>query len=186
MGSVSIIIPTFNHAAYLPAAVESALSQSRPPHEIIVVDDGSTDETNHVAARYADRIQYVYQQNQGLSTARNTGISRATGDAIVLLDADDLLEPAYISIMTTALDIAPEAAAVFCGFRMVDPGNNPLFQTGPGHIEKQHIHDTLLDGNFIAAHCLLVRRNAYEQTGPFDRSLDACEDLGHVAASVPA
>ncbi len=67
--------------------------------------------------------------------------------------------------MTTALDIAPEAAAVFCGFRMVDPGNNPLFQTGPGHIEKQHIHDTLLDGNFIAAHCLLVRRNAYEQTG---------------------
>lgn len=176
MSTVSVIIPSFNHATYLPAAVDSALNQTTPPHEIIIVDDGSTDGTGQVAASYGKRVQYVYQQNGGLSAARNTGIARATGEMIVLLDADDLLEPGFISIMTGALANAPDAAAVFCGYRMVDDANNSLFQTGPGSIDTRRIRELMLDGNYLAAHCLLLRRAALEQTGPFDQSLTACED----------
>ncbi len=86
---VSIIIPCFNYGRYLRDAIESVISQGYPHKEIIVVDDGSSDETKQIAEKYQD-VKYVYQDNQGLSAARNTGIKNSRGDFLVFLDADDL------------------------------------------------------------------------------------------------
>src|SRR5688572_25050384 len=89
---VSVIIPCYNHGHYLPVAIESVLQQTHSIVEIIVVDDGSTDNTKQVAQRYA-QVKYIWQKNQGLSASRNTGIKNCSGDRIIFLDADDWLYP---------------------------------------------------------------------------------------------
>lgn len=91
---VSIVIPCWNYGRYLGACIESVLKQTYPIHEIIVVDDESTDDTKEVASKYP--VKYIWQKNKGLSGARNTGITEATGEYIMCLDADDLLTPGAI------------------------------------------------------------------------------------------
>ena len=92
--AVSVIIPCYNHAHYLCRAVQSVLAQTYADWEAIIVDDGSTDNTREVATRFSDpRVRYIYQENRGLSAARNTGISAAQGSYLAFLDADDELEP---------------------------------------------------------------------------------------------
>lgn len=97
--SVSIVIPCYNYARYLPDAIDSALAQTYRALEVIVVDDGSTDETPSVVARYGDRIRYIRRENGGLAAARNTGIRAATGQWILPLDADDVLDPKAVERM---------------------------------------------------------------------------------------
>src|SRR5215207_1739222 len=106
-GTVSFVIPNYNHARYLGQAIESALAQTYPNTEVIVVDDGSTDDSRSVAAGFCDRIRYIYQRNAGLSAARNTGVRAALGEYIALLDADDLVEPAYAERLLAALAQVP-------------------------------------------------------------------------------
>src|SRR5688500_685940 len=94
---VSVIIPCYNHGHYLPKAIESVLEQSYTPVEIIVVDDGSTDDTAVIAQSYP-QVTYMYQSNSGLSASRNTGIRHSQGDYLVFLDADDWLYPEALAI----------------------------------------------------------------------------------------
>lgn len=175
MTTVSVIIPCHNHADYLPDAIRSALQQQGPPAQIIVVDDGSSDDTRSVATSFEPAIRYVFQENRGLPAARNTGLAQATGEAVVFLDADDLLEPGYITAMTGVLERDPGAAAVYCGFRMVDPANRPLPQTGLRPLPASALYAALLDGNFIVPPCMMIRRDALGER-PFDEQLTACED----------
>lgn len=106
---ISIIIPTYNYGKYLPVALESCLQQTYKNLEIIVIDDGSTDNTREIVERYGDRIVYIFQENAGVSAARNRGIESATGDFIGFLDADDyFIEDA----IRTRLDILLENAHV--------------------------------------------------------------------------
>ena len=90
---VSIIIPTYNYGPFLADALKSCLEQTHPAVEVVVVDDGSTDDTRHVISPYQDRIVYIYQENQGVSAARNKGLEIASGDFVAFLDADDYLTP---------------------------------------------------------------------------------------------
>ena len=90
---VSVVIPAYNCAEYVGQAVESVLHQTIADWEIIVVDDGSRDHTRLVLEKYSDRIRYIYQQNQGVSIARNCGIELARGEFIAFLDADDYFSP---------------------------------------------------------------------------------------------
>ena len=108
---VSVVIPCFNHGRFLPEAIESVLAQTYPWIEILVVDDGSTDNTREVAAQYP-HVRYVYQHNQGLSAARNTGIRHSTGDFLVFLDADDLLYPGAIACNVGYMQEQQDAAFV--------------------------------------------------------------------------
>src|SRR5690554_879710 len=87
---VSVIIPCYNHGEYLSEAIESVLNQTYTPIEVIVIDDGSSDDTEKVAKRYPS-VRYFFQENKGLSSARNLGITNSTGELLVFLDADDLL-----------------------------------------------------------------------------------------------
>src|ERR671911_2120937 len=110
-GLVSVVIPCYNQAHFLGEAIESVLAQSYPRFEIIVVDDGSTDDTSKVAARYPG-VRYVYQNNQGVSAARNSGLARSEGEYVVFLDADDRLLPEALETGLKCLEARPECAFV--------------------------------------------------------------------------
>lgn len=174
-GTASVIIPTYNHAAYLGDAVMSVLRQTYDRIEIIVVDDGSTDGTAEVVAGFGDRVRYIWQENQGLSAARNAGIRAARGEYIALLDADDMYEPAFLGTMVDLMESAG-ADGVFCGYRFVDDADRPLPQHEARPVPAGELYRLLLDGNFLVPESMLVRRRCYEGAGLFDESLRACED----------
>ena len=101
--TISVVIPTYNLATYLPRAIDSVLAQTRAPDEIIVVDDGSTDDTPQTVRPYLDRIRFIRQQNAGASVARNTAIEAAKGEWIAFLDGDDELLPGHLKLLSDLL-----------------------------------------------------------------------------------
>lgn len=111
---VSVIIPTFNHAQYLGEAIESVISQDYPDKEVIVVNDGSTDNTKEVSSRYREKIICIEQPNGGCASARNAGLNVATGEYIAFLDSDDSLLPGSLLIRAQHLDDNPDVGFV-CG-----------------------------------------------------------------------
>ena len=112
---VSVIIPTYNNAAYLVESVESVLNQSYRNIELIVVDDGSTDNTQAVLAGFGDRLRYVRKANGGPSSARNLGIQMARGQLIAFQDADDLWLPEKLALQVAYFHLHPEVGVVFTG-----------------------------------------------------------------------
>lgn len=118
---VSIIIPTHNDGPVVCQAIDSSLSQTYKNREIIVVDDGSTDNTaQRLQKKYQDRIMYVHQQNKGTGSARNTGIRNASGKYLQFLDADDLLSPEKITIQIRQLKNIPDKALSYCDYIVYD------------------------------------------------------------------
>ena len=173
---VSVIIPNYNHARFLGDAINSVLIQDYKNIEIIVVDDGSTDDSAEMVGQFGERVNYVYQENAGLSAARNTGIRASHGAFIGVLDADDMYEPAYVSTLVGALEASPEAAGVYCGYQFVDHENNLLPQIENRPVLSDELHEALLDGNFFVPESIFLRRYVYDDVGPFDEELRACED----------
>jgi glycosyltransferase involved in cell wall biosynthesis len=173
---VSIIIPSYNHAQYLGDAIRSVLYQDYHDFEIIVVDDGSTDNSRELVAQFGDKVWYIYQENAGLSAARNAGIRAAKGSLIGVLDADDLYEPMFLNMLVDALKADPEADGAYCGYQFVDQENNLLPQIENRPVPSDELHHALLDGNFFVPESIFLRRYVYDEVGPFDVSLRACED----------
>lgn len=172
----SVIIPTYNHAHFIGEAIQSVLSQEFQKTEIIVVDDGSTDNTREIVDQFANRVFYIWQTNQGLSAARNTGLQTARGEFIGLLDADDMYEPQFLSTLISILKANPEADGIYCGYRFVNNLNKPLYQCEARSIYPDQLYKTLLGGNFLVPESMLVRHHCYKRVGLFDISLRACED----------
>lgn len=124
--SVCIIVPAYNAGVYLSAALESALNQTRKAHEIIVVDDGSTDDTPEILKQFSAPVSVIRQSNQGLSAARNVAMRQATGDAIMFLDADDLLLPNCIEDTISVMEHNPAVDVVYSDVRLVDQQGREL------------------------------------------------------------
>lgn len=173
---VSVIIPNYNHARFLSDAISGVLGQTYQNFEIIVVDDGSTDNSREVAEQFDDKIQYIYQRNAGLSAARNTGIRAAKGSLIGVLDADDMYEPTFISTLVAVLESNPDADGVYCGYQFVDQDNNLLPQIENRPVPSDELYDALLDGNFFVPESIFLQRYVYDDVGLFDEALRACED----------
>jgi glycosyltransferase involved in cell wall biosynthesis len=114
--SVSLVIPSYNRAALILHTIDSALAQSRPFLEIIVADDGSTDNTVELLARYGDKVTVLALDHTGVQVARNKGVDIARGDYITLCDSDDLLEPDFVETMVGWLDEHPSYDALYCNF----------------------------------------------------------------------
>lgn len=109
---VSVVITTFNQAPYIRETVEAALQQMYPSREILVVDDGSTDETPAILAPYRDAITYIRQPNQGVAGARNTGVRHARGELVAFLDGDDLWDAEKLEVQVAAADLEPRAGLI--------------------------------------------------------------------------
>jgi glycosyltransferase involved in cell wall biosynthesis len=175
---VSIIVPTYNYSRFLPDAVESALGQTYSNIEVIVVDDGSTDETaSLVETQFSGRVRYLFQSNQGLSSARNTGIREARGPFLTFLDADDQLCPSMVEESVAAMLALGEAFGIVAnqaGFVDENGKELPLRNAFPeANIEIRQI-DLIVMNRFGAN--LLARRDAIVNAGCFDVTLRACED----------
>jgi GT2 family glycosyltransferase len=122
---VSVIVPTYNRAYCLGRTIDSALSQTHPQVEVIVVDDGSTDATREmIAARYGSepRVRYHFQKNQGVSVARNTGFELAQGEFVALLDSDDVWKPWKLELQLACMRRFPEVGMVWTDMEAIDPG----------------------------------------------------------------
>jgi glycosyltransferase involved in cell wall biosynthesis len=117
---ISVIIPTYNRAGYIRQAIDSVLQQSVDAVEVIVADDGSTDETRAVVGEYGDRVKYVVTQNGGVAHARNVGMRHATGDYLTFLDSDDVLYPHMLELESRILDRHPEIAMVYAEMSAFD------------------------------------------------------------------
>ncbi len=174
---VSIVIPCYNYAEFLPEAIDSALAQDYAKVEVIVVDDGSTDNTHEVVASYGYQIRYVYRDNGGLSAARNTGIKALRTPFVLFLDADDLLESNMVSAcMDRFAQLPDDYAVVACKHRFVDIEGEPLAHNPKNDHIKGEITfaDILLKNRFIAT--AMVRAKVFEDCGTFDTNLTSSED----------
>jgi len=179
--TISVIIPTFNQAQYLADAIRSALTQTLRAHEIIVVDDGSTDATADVAKGFHELVRYIHQPNQGLAGARNAGIAAADGAFIALLDSDDIWRPDHLALLATAAASWPEAVAWIGSGACIDAAGRALPQ-GPGHAASSATwidRRQLLRANAIIPSAALLHRQRLVQCGGFatdPQVLHGCED----------
>lgn len=200
---VSVIVPTYNRADLVGRAVLSVLNQTFPAHEIIVIDDGSHDETRAVLAPFGDRIRYIYQANQGVSAARNRGIREATGNLIAFLDSDDTWEPWKLAVQLSCLSQFPDLVLIGTNAWEVNEQGiaKPDFmrtysaykwynQARSHFQEQQFVLGTICGtlffgdfsspmflGNFFVTSTVLVRRDILVHAGPFDPDMrNAGED----------
>lgn len=173
--TVGVIIPTYNDARFLAEAISSVLAQTRPADEIIVVDDGSTDDTASVVAQFP-KVQFIRQNNRGLSGARNTGLRTCNASHIVFLDADDRLAPAAIEAGLACFATRPDCAFVYGGFRQISENGNSFGSDIFLPIDGD-AHLTLLRFNIIQMHAtVLYRRDCLLAVKGFDESLRRLED----------
>src|SRR5215217_263451 len=172
---VSVVIPCYNQAHFLGEAIESVLAQSYPNFEVVVVDDGSMDNTSEVASRYPE-VRYVRQDNQGLSAARNKGVSQSKGSYLVFLDADDRLLPQALEVGVRCLEAHPECAFASGKYRNIAADGSSLSTPEQPYIEKDHYMEILRCRYFTAVVTLIHRRAMFEAAGGFDTSWSHCED----------
>jgi len=190
MAAVSVVIPAFNSAQYVGAAIQSVLDQAELPAEILVVDDGSTDQTRTVVRDYP--VKYIYQQNAGPSAARNTGIFNSTGEFVAFLDADDLWLRQKLARQLSAFRKHPEAGFSFSTVWNLYDGTNPSISREPyfppqlqhwlrrqrpqGENACGSVYELLLQKNCVATSSVVIRRSLIDRVGPFDIGLRGCED----------
>ena len=174
---VTVVIPCYKQAHFLGEAIESVLNQTYPFREVVVVDDGSPDDTAAVAARYPD-VRCVRQENRGLPAARNTGIRCSTGIRLVFLDADDRLLPDALEAGVRCFDAHPDCGFVSGHCRLIGADGAPLAVPPlPQLCVPGDQYLALLRHNTIwMPGCVMYRREALDRVGPFDPSLRAAED----------
>jgi glycosyltransferase involved in cell wall biosynthesis len=172
---VSVVVPCYNQAHYLGEAIESALAQTYRPLEIVVVDDGATDNTFEVATAYAE-VRCVRQPNQGLAAARNAGLRRSRGEYVVFLDADDRLLPEALEIGGAVLDAHPGAAFTVGRHRRIAADGSPLPVQQRRRVEHDH-YVSLVRRCWIAMPAtVMYRRIVLDSVGAFDTALRCAED----------
>ena len=178
--NVSIVIPLYNKAEHIRRALDSVFAQTRQDFELIVVDDGSTDDGSEKVRRYADpRIRLISQENAGVSAARNRGIAEAKAEWIALLDADDQWLPTYLDRALTFAGQHPEAGVVVTNFLQKTSGK--IYT--PPHIAREGVLEDFFDTALRLGHCpafasaTIARRQAYLEIGGFPVGVAHGEDV---------
>lgn len=175
MSLVSVIIATFNREILIVKAIESVLAQTFKDFELIVVDDGSTDSTAQVLAKYRDRITYLYQENKGPSAARNLGIKNANGAYVCFLDSDDLWHKDKLKIQLNAINHNPDIKICY---------TNEIWIRNGIRVNQKKIHQKYSGWIFqkclplciISPSSVLINREVFDKIGLFDEDLIVCED----------
>jgi glycosyltransferase involved in cell wall biosynthesis len=171
---VSVIVPCWNAADFIAETLESVLAQTHPPAEIIVVDDGSTDGSADVVARFGDRVRLVTGPHAGVNVARNRGFAASTGDHVMFLDADDVLSPGVLAGLAAALEDAATAVAA-CDWRrllFVDGAWSPAPRDVDARPRGGDALRAWLRGSFYVPPCaVLWPRAVLDAVGPWDEAL---------------
>jgi glycosyltransferase involved in cell wall biosynthesis len=171
---VSVIIPTFNRRDYLPIALDSVLAQTYTDYEIVIIDDGSTDDTRDILAPYEKSIRYFYQENLGIAAARNRGIEESRGTYLALLDSDDYWLPGKLACQVEGLEKNPQWGMVATRCSSISPDGRFRRHNRPG--KSGWILTDLFKSNFIRTSSAMITRQCLEQVGLFDTSLPECEE----------
>ncbi len=172
MPKVSIVIPAYNSLKFLPETMESVFRQTFKDFEVIVVNDGSSDDTEHWVSQIADpRIKLICQENKGLSGARNTGITHASGEYIAFLDADDLWEATKLEKQVLCLEENSEIGLVYTWVALIDENSKFTGRVFKNYAENDVWHQ-LIEHNIVESGSVaMVRRQCFETCGVFDRNL---------------
>ncbi|MBL1264891.1 glycosyltransferase family 2 protein [Candidatus Methylomicrobium oryzae] len=190
---ISVIIPTYNRAPFVCEAIDSVFSQTFTDYEIIVVDDGSTDSTKEVLEKYQDKIKYIYQENSGVSAARNAGIKNSTGSWLAFLDSDDKWMPQYLSTQVEWVrrfpDICMQTTDCYCCRTASEENKRTYFEMNRVIKEfKRQDYLLLTDPfRFVVMHgpwqvgSTIFYRDAIKKAGLFDTNLGLNEDFDLMA-----
>jgi glycosyltransferase involved in cell wall biosynthesis len=174
MTTVSVIIPCYNHAAFLEDAIRSVRLQSWRPSELIVVDDGSSDNSAAVACEFPE-VRLIRQTNQGLSAARNVGLRASSGDIVIFLDADDVLLPGAIAAAVETLDASRDAMMAFGRLELMDVAGRPLQNPVPR--VTANFYEEFLRRNYIRTPAMAAfRRATFDLVGTFDSTCSPSAD----------
>jgi len=185
---VSVIIPTYNRAKFVTKAIDSVLAQTYKDYEIIVIDDGSTDNTQEVLQPYMDKITYKYQENAGVSAARNTGIRVASGQWIAFLDSDDIWLPDKLASQIRCVN---RTHAKVCFTNVKFTGKKKKLSLGKQYGEEvfQEPFDLILQDSFcLVVQTMVIEKKLLEKVGCFDERLKVAEDtrlIYNLAFEVP-
>jgi glycosyltransferase involved in cell wall biosynthesis len=173
--NISVIIPTWNRADRLASALQSVFSQTHPPAEVIVVDDGSTDDTREIVRSQFRNARYIFQQNRGVSSARNTGIEAASSDWIALLDSDDHWQANKLKQQCEHLRARPDYNICHSDEIWIRNGRrvNPMKKHAK---QGGHIFRHCLPLCVISPSAVMIHRDLFNEVGLFDERLPACED----------
>ncbi|MCE9590109.1 MAG: glycosyltransferase family 2 protein [Planctomycetes bacterium] len=168
---ISVVIPAYNQGAYLAESLDGVLRQTYPVHEIIVVDDGSTDDTSAVLDRYRDRVTTIRQSNAGVSAARNTALDRASGNWVAFLDSDDVWEPRKLE-RQAALTVGEGVVCVHTGYRVFGSVQR-IHETPREVLQGRYDTISLLSRVMVLPSTALVRHDAGVRFRPWAA---VCED----------
>lgn len=181
--SVAVIIPLFNGAAHIEEALAGVCAQRAPPQEVIVVDDGSTDDGPDRVRRFAGQLplRLVHRANGGQSAARNLGVAEALSDWVAFLDQDDVWRPEHLARLRAAADNGTDRTGwIYCDVDVVDAAGHllepRLLHNRPGRHPKRSIEECLAQDMFILPSAALVSRQAFLAVGGFDKRLSGYED----------
>lgn len=176
---VSVVIPSYNYGRFIAEAIRSALGQTLVPSEIIVVDDGSVDDTAMVVAGFGEGVRYIRQENSGVCVARNRGVAESTGELIAFLDADDIWEPTKLEKQSAVFARDEHIGLVHCGMREFE---NDTGETIAMHTEglEGDVADELLlwekPAVNVSGSAIIVSRESFDAVGGFDPRQKCGED----------
>ena len=174
---VSVIIPTFN-CPFLSGAINSVLTQTYDNFEIIIIDDGSTDSTRDTVENYHSKVKYIFQENEGVSSARNTGIRASVGDYIAFLDADDVWLPTKLEDQFTIFNREHDIGFVYCDNYFVNERLHPIsnYSRKSPLLEGDILMSFLLD-YFLITSGLMVKKECFSSIGYFNKDYVVDEDF---------
>lgn len=176
---VSVIIPTYNSARYLPEALESVLNQTYSDFEVLVMDDGSTDETTEVVKPYLDdhRVAYHAMEHRGGRRAFNDGVAIAKGTIIGQCDADDRLAPNKLALQMKLFDESPDIGLVYSDMASIDEHGNIIMDPSNRYQRYEgSVTERLIERNFVPGPTSLIRKSIFQKGGGFDPSFGAAQD----------
>jgi glycosyltransferase involved in cell wall biosynthesis len=169
---ISVVIPSYNSACYILQAVQSVLEQTYSPVEVIVVDDGSIDDTKERLLLHQGCIRYVYQPNGGVAKARNRGISEAQGELIAFLDADDQWLPEKLHKQWECLQVNPDARLIHTDlYRLCEPTGSRVYKYRDRKRFSGYCYSEFFHGNAIVTSSVLLARRCLDEIGGFDEEI---------------
>jgi glycosyltransferase involved in cell wall biosynthesis len=185
-GKVSIIVPTYNREKFIKRALDSVIEQTYQNFEVLVIDDGSTDNTRDVVKSYGERVCYFYQENKGIAGARNAGIKESSGDYIAFLDSDDYWMHGKLERQTALFREHSEYGLVASCCASVRLDGSYREKNRPG--KSGWVLKDLFNKNFIRTSSAVIKKECLEKVGFFDEELKECEEYDlwlRIAAQYP-